>query len=103
MGRLSSILNSGLSLEAVDRITASLEGDWSANEVEVWRRDGVGMDLSKVVRRHAVHRPSLELHSAEVWIGVRCFARLDGENVLDEELAREIVCLVEAAVTRGSS
>lgn len=90
-----------LPLSAVGRIAASLEGDWSPSAVDVWRRGAGGPDFSRVVRRHPLHRPSLELYVGEAWIGVPCFVREGGENVFDEELARAIVRRVEAGSPQG--
>lgn len=84
-------------LGAVERITASLEGDWSPHAVEIWRREVDGLDLSAVARRHASYRPSLELHLATAWIGVPCFVWSDGHFVFDEDLARAIVRRVAGA------
>jgi len=88
-------------LGAIERITASLEGNWSPHAVEIWRREPEGLDLSAVVRRHAIYRPSLELHLARAWIGVPCFVRSDGHYVFDEELARAIVRRVASACEPG--
>ncbi len=86
---------SRLPLDRVDRIVAGLEGDWSPSAVDIWRRDRGHLDLAAVARRHPQHRPSLELYIGEIWVGIPCFERSGDENNFDEDLARQILELVE--------
>ena len=89
-----------ISLSAIVRIDAGLEGDWSGTVVPVWTQDEGGLGFDQVVRSHTAHRPSLELYYDGAWLGFHCFQREGGRNVFDEELALGVVRWVDASRLR---
>ena len=83
-------------LDAIMRIDAALEGDWSATVVPLWTRAGGFLGFDGVVRRHPDRRPALELYCPGYWVGIHCCREEAGAFVLDEARARAVVAYVEA-------
>jgi hypothetical protein len=84
-----------LSLDALVRIDAGLEGDWSDTATIVWTRERGLMGFGGVPTSHSDYVPSLELMFPNYWVGVRCFVRDRDQNVFDETLATAVIDLVE--------
>ena len=85
-------------LHGIVRIDVGLEGDWSGSVVTVWTRDSGLIGFDRVKRSHPVHKPSLELYFDRAWVGVHCFRNHAGRNVFDEDLAEDLVGLVESRI-----
>jgi len=91
-----------LPLDAIVRIDAALEGDWSGTVVPVWSRADGFLGFDRVVRAHATHRPALELYFPGWWIGVHCHRAEGGSFVFDEPRARAVIAYVEATLAAGA-
>ncbi len=91
-------LLSACRLEALQRIDVGLEGDWSPTVRVVWTREAGSQQPERLVREHAAFKPSIELYFADGWIGLHCFRRAGGRNVLDEELLQTVIEQVEKTI-----
>ncbi|MFC1534186.1 hypothetical protein ACFL7M_12560 [Thermodesulfobacteriota bacterium] len=90
-----------ISLNGIQRVVAALEGDWNPTMVTVWTCNKGKFGFSKVTRTHSIYKPSLELYFENVWLGIHCFNRINGENVFDEKFALQILEYVEANYDSG--
>jgi hypothetical protein len=81
----------GVPIDRVIRIDVGLEGNWSETVRHVWTPETGFTGFEQVVRSHPEYLPALELYFADGWIGIRCFRVSDGQNVLDEAKARQLV------------
>jgi hypothetical protein len=78
-------------VDRVVRIDAGLEGQWSETVTAVWTPGPGDMGLSDVVRSHVEFQPALELYLDDCWIGIPCSVFQDGQHVLDEDKARQLI------------
>ena len=85
----------GLPLDAIVRIDAALEGDWSGTVSPVWTRADGLVGFAAVPRRHPARRPALELYFPGYWVGLHCCCEEAGTFVFDEPRARAVVAYVE--------
>ena len=82
-----------LDLAVVTRIEAGLEGSWTASAAIVWTPEE---GARYVDLRHPELRPVVEVCLPDGWVGMHCFLREDGMNVLDAARVAELVRRVEA-------
>jgi len=66
----------------------------------VWSRDAGLIGFESVAAPHPTFKPSLELYFEDTWVGIHCYRRVGDENVLDEELARDVIRYVEQTLKR---
>jgi len=100
MSKSVHTLLGAIPLNGVRRIDVGLEGDWSGTVVTVWTRDQGLVGFDEAVRSDLDRKPSAELYFDGAWVGVHCFRVDDGRNVLDEDLAMELVRQVEQHIGR---
>ena len=91
-------LLSACQLGDLKRIDVGLEGDWSPTVEVFWTREAGVLNRSDIVLQHVSYKPSLEVYFENGWIGLHCFRRAAGRNVLDRALLQRIVDAVEAAL-----
>ena len=85
-------------LEDLIRIDLGLEGDWSASVRVAWTRAHGTQRLDGRQLEHSSFKPSLELYFVDGWIGMHCYRRVADKYVLDVELLKSVIELVEATV-----
>ena len=93
----------GIPLDAIVRIDAALEGDWSATVSPVWTRAEGLLGFAAVPRRHPARRPALELYFPGYWVGLHCYREEAGAFVFDEPRARAVVAYVEARLAAAAA
>ena len=91
-------LLSACKLDDFTRIDVGLEGDWSATVQAAWTRTDGSLNLVEHRLEHEAFKPSLELYFDNGWIGLHCFRRVGGMNVLDVALLKHVIGAVETAL-----
>ena len=92
-------LLSACNLAELKRIDVGLEGDWSPTVRTVWTRTDGRMEFDGAVMEHDSNQPSLELYFSDRWVGLHCFRRTGGTNVLDGAYLDSVIADVEAAIS----
>jgi hypothetical protein len=90
-----------LPLDRMLRIDVVVDtGRWRRTVRTIWSSDKRSWDIRGIGHGYEIFDWSLELVFDDYWVGLRCSRPASGQRVLDFDVVRELIEIVEGAAAR---
>ncbi|PTM02348.1 MAG: hypothetical protein DA407_15235 [Bacteroidetes bacterium] len=74
------------------------EGNWNENLKILWTRKDGFLGYDGITEAHETNNPCIELYFDGYFLGIKCFKRIENQNVVDKEMIELIIKYIEFAI-----